>query len=205
MTRISGHPDDDLLTKLGYGGHPTVAFLNTEGEILGRPLERTVASFAETLTAIATYAELQKRSAGGEIGLEYEFFMAEYKLMKLRGKNLVARGRALKGLNVEQRLEVDRIAIMVEVDDLVLKSMRGGDSLIPLGQRMLEIFSDDRYPNARKSANAWSVVIRYGEHAKKSHVLVRCAAGLRKNFPDDPAMQRWATSLEAKAKRMNSR
>ncbi len=205
MTRISGHPHDEMLTEKGYRGHPTLAFMNVKGEVLGRPLDRSIESFEATLTAINDYAKLTKRSAAGEKNLEYQTFLLERTLSKLRGKKLVAAGKALKGLDPEQQLVVDRILLGVEVDDLILMSLRGPEAVAQAGKRMREILESGRHPDLVKSANAWSVLSRYGEQIGDADLIDRCAVGLRKNFSGDKRMVDWATSLEKKASALRSK
>lgn len=198
MTRIETRPDDLLLVKLGYGGHPTIAFLSPEGEVLGRPMERTVASFEKTLVAIDDYAKLKARLAKGEKGLEYERYILEYTLMKLRGRKLVAVGKALKGLDAKQQARVDAIVLGVEVDDLVMMMFQP-EKVNAAGKRMLEILDSGRCPDMVKNANAWAVLARYAENTKNRTLLLRCSAGLAKNFPGDDSMQSWSKSLAKKA------
>lgn len=205
MTRIEGHPNDDLLTDKGYRGHPTLAFLDANGAVLGRPLERTVESFEATLTAIHDYAALDKRRLAGEKGLEYGFFILEHRLRKLRGAKLVSRGKALRGLDDKQQLIVTRILIGVEVDDLILQSLGGPEAVAKAGKRMREILESGQYPDLEKSANAWSVLSRYGEQIEDADLLDRCAAGLRKHFASKDRMVSWAKSLERKAKAIRSK
>ena len=205
MTRIDGHPDDDLLTEQGYSGHPTLAFMNAKGLIVGRPRHRTVENFEATLTAIQDLARLEAREKGGEKGLEYERFILEYRVSKLRGVKLAARGKSLRGLDEKQQARVDAIVLGVEVDDLVLQSLGGGEELLAAGRRMKAILDAGRCPDMEASANAWSVLARYGEQVGDAALLERCAAGLRKHFPKDEQMTNWAASLEKKAKALRSK
>ncbi len=202
MTRIKGHKDDDLLTKNGYSGHPTLAFMSPEGEVLGRPLDRSVESFEATLVAISDYAKLEARRAAGEKNLEYEFFMLEHKLSKLRGDALKSAGKALKGLTAEQQKIVDGIVLGVEVDDLVLASLGGPEAVAKAGERMLEILNSGKCPSMEADANAWSVLARYGAQIKDPALLERCSKGLRTNFADDQGMVRWADSLAEQARKL---
>lgn len=205
MTRIEGHPDDDLMTEKGYRGHPTLAFLDADGVVLGRPLARTVKSFEETLQAIGDLAKLDAREAKGEKGLEYERFLLEYLVMKLRGANLTKRGLALKGLDETRQARVDEIVLGVEVDALVLQSLGDAEALAKAGRRMLEILESGRCPKMEESANAWSILARHGEAVEDAALIERCAAGLRKNFPDEERMTSWASSLEKKAAAIRAR
>ena len=205
MTKVKGHPYDDLLTEKGYRGHPTLAFVDQDGMVLGRPLERTVASFESTLVAIGEYAALEKRLARGEKGLEFEEFTLKHQLSKLRGQKLVRAGRALKGLDAAQQLVVDRLCLGVEVDDLILASLGSPEDVRKAGKRMREILESGDYPDLVRSANAWSVLSRYGEQIKDAKLLFRCAKGLKKNFPDDERMVRWGESLEKKARAMSEK
>lgn len=200
MTRIEGHPDDDLLTDKGYRGHPTLAFMNAEGEVLGRPMDRSVESFEATLKAIDAYAALEKREAAGEKGLEYERYMLERTLMKLRGKELVKRGKALRGLTGDQQAKVDAIVLGVEVSDLVLNSLGSTEDVNAAGKRMLEILDGGCCPEMVKDANMWSVLARYADNTKNAKLLRRCSESLAVNFPNDKGMQDWAKSLADKAK-----
>ena len=204
MTRIEGHPHDDLLREKGYGGHPTLAFLDPEGNVLARPRERTVESFERTLVAIGEYAALEARVAAGETGLAYDRFILEYELMKLRGSAVTRTGKALRGLDEAQQAKVDAIVLGVEVSDLILKSLGGPAEVNAAGKRMLEILDGGRCPDMVKDANAWSVLARYGESTKNRALLLRCSKGLAENFPDDERMQNWARSLAKKAKELGT-
>lgn len=203
MTRIEGHPDDNLLIDLGYGGHPTLAFMNLKGEVLGRPLERSVSSFEETLSAIEDFTQLEKREKQGEKGFEFERYILEYRLMKLRGSQLVKRGKALRGLTGEQQARVDGIVLGEEVSDLVLLSMDPAKIEIA-GKRMQEILDGGRCPQMVRDANAWSVLSRYAEKIRDADLLERCAKGLAENFPNDEYMQNWAQSLKKKVKALRT-
>ena len=199
MSKVEGHADDSLMYDLGYRGHPTLAFMNAKGEVLGRPLERTVASFDATLVAIADYAKLEKRLEDGEDGLEYQRFLLERLLGKLRGDEMVRRGKALRDLDADQQLVVDRILIGAEVDDLILMSLNGAEGVAKAGKRMREILESGVYPDLVKSANAWSVLSRYGTQIEDADLLEVCSKGLADNFPKEERMISWSKSLAKQA------
>ena len=200
MTRIEGRPHDNLLVELGYGGHPTLLFLSPDGEKLGRPRDRTVETFDRAFAAIGELAAVERRQSAGEKGLEFERFLLEFELMKLRGGALRQRAKTLQGLSDDQQARLDAILFGEEVGDLVIRSLDGPEDLKAAGMRMLEILDGGRCPEMVKDANAWSVLARYGETTQNRALLLRCSKGLAENFPDDPRMQSWSRSLEQKAK-----
>ena len=162
MSRLDDHPNDNLLTEMGYRGHPTLAFVDLDGKVLGRPLDRTIESFESTLVAIGEYAALEKRLAAGESGLEFEKFTLERRLSKLRGAKLVAAGRALRNLDREQQQVVDRLILGVEVDDLILQSLGGPEEVGKAGKRMREILESGACPVFISGIAAAAGRVRYG-------------------------------------------
>ncbi len=173
--------------------------MNSKGDILARPLDRTLESFERTRLAIDDYSQLKKRAASGEENLEFDFFILERTLGILRGNKLRLRAKALKGLDAKQQLVVTRILLEIEVQDLVLASLGGPEAVAQAGLRMRQILESGQYPDLEKSANAWSVLSRYGESISDAGLLERCAKGLRSNFADDVQMVNWAKSLQKKA------
>jgi hypothetical protein len=82
MTKIEGHPYDNLLRDKGFGGFPSLAFMDAEGNVLAKQGERSVEGFRKTHKAVANFQDLQARIKKGEKGLEFALFVAEWDLSR---------------------------------------------------------------------------------------------------------------------------
>ena len=61
-THLEGVPYDRLLQEKGFGGYPSLAFMDAEGNVIGKPNDRTVASFASSRDALMSIDSVRTKA-----------------------------------------------------------------------------------------------------------------------------------------------
>ena len=179
-TRIDDHPYDGLLREKGFGGFPSLAFLDAEGEVVGQPRDRSVAAFAGARDALMAIDEVAARVEAGDEAAEVELLFLEFELGRVEGEAFDTRAAALRErMTDEQRARVDGIQLDAEAWGLVLEAYQG-DREAALTS-LLAMFRGGRMPTAGSRADGyvWNLL---GDHARStadSRLLRELVAALR--------------------------
>ncbi|PIE25024.1 MAG: hypothetical protein CSA62_01610 [Planctomycetota bacterium] len=76
MTRIQGRKEDDLLSKYGFRGFPSLALLDANGEMITKKVSRDLPSMKAIVHSAAKYAKLKAQVDAGEDVDKAEWLMA---------------------------------------------------------------------------------------------------------------------------------
>ncbi|MEC7583422.1 MAG: hypothetical protein VYE77_03830, partial [Planctomycetota bacterium] len=119
-TRVEGDKDQDLLSKMGGRGFPTLLWLDAEGEQLASQGDRTVAGFRKTGDALIALQKLEKADRTEE--QEVEYFLARVALGQM---DLAAAKEAAKKLKANDELaaQIDAALLNLEIED-TMKNVR---------------------------------------------------------------------------------
>jgi len=206
MTKIEERPYDDLLLKKGFGGFPTLAFMDAEGEVLAQPTDRSVQAFVACREALAVVDDVSARAAAGDAEAQAELLLLDNVLGRVKGEEFAKRAQAVRaGANAEQLARIDQALVDNEVMDLVQQTYRGDAEAACV--RMLAILDGGKHPSktSRHAGGLWSALARWAEPKGDAALLRRIAAGMRADLPDDERLSKRAQSLEEKATGLDTR
>ena len=204
-TRITGKKYDGLLAEKGFRGFPSLAFMDADGIIIGKPRERTVASFDEMHTNLARYQALLERQKAGEKGLEFDLFVAEYHLGNFTSRATLAKLKEFKNLTTEQQ----RVAAQIELDEtvsgLVERAMEDEKAIGEVSTQLLRLLDEGKAPSKRVMLDVWAILAHTAQKDGKPDLLERCIQALRADFSERKDVQNWANSLDDKLKKMRAK
>ncbi len=162
-----------LLQEKGFGGWPSLAFMDAEGEVLASPAGQSVDGFNKTLNAVEAYLELKAKAHSGDKSVANDLFVAEMQLGKLGFAEATTRYAALKGLSAEQRERIDAELIDLEVADIVGKVNSGKLTPDEATPTLAQMAKADRIPTGMYAQLFWSVVLQHAEQNKDVKLFER--------------------------------
>jgi hypothetical protein len=201
-TKIDGHPYDGLLKEKGFGGFPTLAFADAEGQVLGQPGERSVASFAAARDALVALPDVEARAAAGEPTARVELLLLEHALAKVRGPEFIERAAAVRGdATPEQIVRLDRILLDERARQFAMRTYQGDerekDAAIA-GMRAMIAAGELPTPRGNAAITFWSALARHAEQTGDTALLSTCVERMPANLPADEGSERWIESLREK-------
>ncbi|MDF1798458.1 MAG: hypothetical protein P1V81_04730 [Planctomycetota bacterium] len=206
-TRITDHPYDSLLREKGFGGFPSLAFMDADGEVLGQPKDRSVESFAATADALVRIKAVAADAAAKKPHAATELLLLEYALGRVNDDEFLARADALgDDPSVAQAATISQTRVDVEAWGFIMEGYQGDAEAGLAG--LLQMHADGRIPSpgGRQAMNFWTMI---GDSAKDSGdaaLLRKVAAGIRTSFPDgDEYMSDAAKRYEETAKGLDER
>ncbi len=190
-TRLKDRPHENLLSEKGFRGFPSLAFLDAEGNVLTVQRDRSVAGFEKTLAALAAQADLQRRIAKGEKGLEFELFVAEWSLGTLDFAAVEALAGSFKKLKPAQKEQLAQIVLDAEVMHLIAGAQSEA-GFKDAAKRFREILdAGKRMPSADIEADFWSVLMSKAEKEPVDAALyARGLKEMERIFGKDPKRER---------------
>jgi len=174
--------------------------MDAKGNVLGKASDRSVKGFNATFDLANDYMQLVKRIEKGEKGLEFELFISEFNLGRLRGEAVIRRAKALENLTEAQQKRVAQLVLDEEVLGLIKRAMKDEDELAPVSKRFVELLDAGTLPSKKIVLDFWRILAYTAEEAGDAALLGRCIEGLRTGFPKREDIQKWANELEAKHK-----
>lgn len=184
-SRVADEPYPNLLREMGFGGFPSLAFLDAEGEKRAVPNARDVAVFESTLHALGVVDAL---SAKAERSAEEdaELFAARLDL----GAIPFAEARPL----AEKHLKSLPAARAVEVEN-ELRLLEMADVLRRAGKERTKAFADfaamakaDRAPTGPRSSTFWIGVMSFALEQKDAELLERGIHAMETEFATRPGL-----------------
>lgn len=155
-TRIEGRLNDDLLSVYGGRGFPTLKFLDAEGKAVAEPGGRSVEAFQTTADALNSLADLKKRIAKGEKGLDAKLLLAEMNLGSVTFADAKKRLAGMKKVKPETKAKIKAALVNLEFDDLLNSMTRENQDEI--GEKVAKMAKDGRIPTGDTADMFWSVV-----------------------------------------------
>ncbi len=170
---MEDEPYPSLLQEKGFGGFPSLAFMNAEGEVLAAPAARSVDGFHKTLNAVEAYLELKSKADSGNKSVANDLFVAEMQLGKLGFAEATTRYANLKGLSAEKRERIDAELIDLEVADIVGKVNSRQLTPDEATGTLAEMAKADRIPTGQHAQLFWSVVLQHADQNKDVKLFER--------------------------------
>ena len=182
-TRVEGDKDQDLLSKMGGRGFPTLLWLDAEGEQLASQGDRTVAGFRKTGDALIALQKLEKADRTEE--QEVEYFLARVALGQM---DLAAAKEAAKKLKANDELaaQIDAALLNLEIED-TMKNVRTRDDAAAAGKAFAKMVKDGRAPTDKgvNTAQFWMMVSEHAYDESDAKLFEQCVTQIKAALGDN--------------------
>ena len=171
-TRIDDRANDGMLSEKGGTGFPTLMFLDAEGEILGKPGGRDVASFDKTLSNLTALKDLNKRIAAGEKNLGDDLFMVQLAMGEYKTvAEIEEKAKTFKKLTKEQKLTIAKAIVGKKVEAAMNSMERGPEGQIKVGKKFKAIYDEGLFPEGDMEGPFWGFLMEYAESEKDGKTM----------------------------------
>ncbi|HEX5137177.1 MAG TPA: hypothetical protein VFY93_09405 [Planctomycetota bacterium] len=210
MTRIEDRKDDELLYDLGGREHPSIFFLDAEGEVLARhdADDPSVRALEETGAKVARLLDLRKKAASGDEAAKLDLLIVQCDLGVIEFPDLETEIEG-KELSAEQQRAVGALRADAAVSDmgLVLAKNRDQAARDMAAEEFAGLYEKGTHPvRAANRRIYWGVLADHAAAAKDAPMLKDALAGLRAALGDEPpqrALDR-LRELEARLKELEA-
>lgn len=182
-TKVEGDKDQDLLSKMGGRGFPTLLWLDAEGDKLASQGDRTVAGFRKTGSALIALQNLEKADRTEE--QEVEYFLARIALGQM---DFAAAKEAAKKLKANDELaaQIDAALLNLEIEEK-LKAVRTRDEAAETGKEFAEMVKAGRAPTAKgiNTAQFWMMVSEHAYDESDAKLFEQCVNQVKAALGDN--------------------
>jgi len=203
-TRIKDRKHENLLREKGFGGFPSLAFMDADGNVLAKPSGRSVKDFESTLAALGVHADLEKRIEAGETGLDTLLLLAEHDLGKVDGATFKTRSEALTDATDEQKKRIAQIIIDSEILKIAGQTRRSG--IAGPAKQLLAMMEAGKMPSAgpRVAPRFWSVIHSYAMAERDPELARKAADGMKAALADDKQAASYIERFDDQATKLAS-
>lgn len=201
-SRVADEPYPGLLQEKGFGGFPSLCFMDQDGNVLGKP-GRSVAAFDEMHAGLAGLVVLRAKK-GRSADEEKELFLLELRLDLVPVGELSARADKLTLSDADKAL-VSQKLVDGEVAALMQRARELGRE--GLGERMAALAKAGKVPSDTQRGPFWSLTLQYASQQKDGALADQAFAALeafyrKQKLPGiERQMETWRKLVEeAKAK-----
>lgn len=153
-TRIEGRENDGMLRDVGGRGFPTIAFLDSEGDLIGKHNGgRDAAGFNATLAAVESLQAALDRVDKGDVAAAADVLIAEIKLGAYDYDGAVAARKELEKVSKEQEKALEGLMIDLEFSTLIRSQRSIGAAAFQ--EKVLEMVEKNRIPTGDRSWSFW--------------------------------------------------
>jgi 3-deoxy-D-manno-octulosonate 8-phosphate phosphatase KdsC-like HAD superfamily phosphatase len=207
-TRIEGRKHDGLLSEKGFGGFPSIAAMDENGDIIAKLSGgRDVAGFEAMMASGAKFMEIRGKA---EKTLDDEVFLLKHDIEMGNADLAAAKDRVakLEGLSDEQKKEIDGLLTDLEIMDAMGNptSREEAEALQKTAQaKFAEMHAAGRQPTGERPYSVfYSLLLQHAE-AESDVALFEAALGkLRERFGDNPRAARFFEMNEKKLEEMKA-
>lgn len=178
--------------------------MDAAGAVLAQPRGRDVAAFDAAFTALGRLADLERRAAAGETGLDAEILLAEHTLGRVSSEDFERRAAELTEPTPEQAAAIAQILVDNQVAELAGRARQGRAGLEAAGEGLLALLEAGKRPSKalQPAATFWVTLARYGQEFHKPEVMRRALAGLAEDLPGEAQLKPLVASLTQGAERL---
>jgi len=196
-SHLEGVPYDKLLQEKGFGGYPTLAFMDADGEVIGKPNDRTVAAFSNSRDALMAIDAVREKAAAGDRKAQVELLFLEYTLGSIKAQALNSGIESLaQYASAEQLAKAEQIRVDARIYELYIAGFNepNGDST----DKIIAMLHAGELPTPGSlSCNVfWSTIGRRAQQTGNTTLLRRVAKGMHADLAADRQSQDMADSLE---------
>lgn len=204
-SRVQGVKYDGLLREKGFGGFPTLAFMDAEGAVLTSSVERSVAGFKRSAEALAALSKLeaadkQKPLQGDEA---VKLLFAQLDLGKVKFGDAKARLDSLQGVSEANLKAIAQRAVDFDIGEVFTKH-RASLQNVPAAERaaaaakMQEAIAKDlqamadagKVPSDKGAFQFWQTLYSAAQRAGDAAGLERAKKQLEALAERDPSSKR---------------
>lgn len=203
-TRIPGHPHDDLLTRFGGRGFPTLAFLDAEGrKLMEYSGPRTTKGFEQALEEVQEFLDLEARAAAGEAKAATELLIRQLALQWFDFEEAKAKVEALTEVSSKQRKLLDQLLIDTEVRGLADSHGDSRSKRVEAGKRFLELFEAKQLPAGYNELYAfWTFLADYAEDQGDKRLFKKVIKAYDDTLPNGASKNKAVKELERRLENM---
>ena len=189
-THLDNVPYDKLLREKGFGSYPTLAFMDADGDVIGQPSDRTIASFASTRDALIEVQAVRKKADAGDQVAALELLFLDFTLGNIKVDALEAGVAALADYATPAQLaEAKQIVLDARVYELYVAGHRGEEPDVVGKMAGILESGQTPTPGTLSCSLFWKTL---GVHAKvtgNTGLLRRVVRGMREDMPSDTSLQ----------------
>lgn len=205
-SHLDGVPYDKLLQEKGFGGYPTLAFMDAEGKVIGKPTDRTVAAFVSSRDALMSIGAVRAKSLAGDKKAQVELLFLEFTLGNMKADELATRIDELsEHASAKQLAKAKQIGVDAQIYDLYIASFNNpnGGSI----EKLVAMLQAGELPTpGSQSCNVfWSTIGRHAQKVGDKTLLRRVAKGLQADLAGDEQSQAMAANFERIATGLDER
>lgn len=199
----TSHVDDEpypkLLQEKGFGGFPSLCFMDADGNVLIKQGARTVDAFEKTLGQLGERQALAKKAAAGDAKAEKELFLVDLGLGTLTAEQIKAGAKKLSLSKDEQKL-VDQSLTDVEVAAIFAQVSGRKLTADQAGEQIAAMVKAGRTPTEAQASRFWTSALQFAAKQKDAKLAEQAFGELDKRFSKDQryarAIPQWQKLLE---------
>lgn len=188
-TRVEGDPHQGLLREKGGSGFPYLVFMDAEGEVLAKQMDRSVDAFLASAQALKELPALTKRIAKGDPKAKIELFIAELALGRLTFDDATARHAELVNITKEQEAKILPQLATLEYQQLIT-AMRDASKREQTQARVLAMFNEERTPGGIYALSFLTQVMAAAEQARDADTFAKALARFEELTKDRKGIDR---------------
>jgi hypothetical protein len=199
-SHLDGVPYDNLLQEKGFGGYPSLAFMDEDGNVIGKPSDRTVSAFSDSRDALMVIDAVRAKAEAGDQKAQVKLLFLEFTLGNIKADDLTSGIKALSQYaSAEQIAKAEQIGIDALIYDLYVAGFNepDGDST----EKIIAMLHAGQLPTPGSlSCNVfWSTIGRHAQKTGDTALLRRVVKGMKEDLAEDKRSQDMAASLERTA------
>ena len=205
-THLDNVPYDKLLQEKGFRGYPTLAFMDAEGNVIGKPNDRTVAAFASSRDALMAIGEVRARAEAGDKKAAIELLFLEFALGEIKADALEAGVATLaEHATPAQLAEAKQIGLDALIYQLYVESYQDPES--DAGLKLLDMLEMGQMPTPGSMSCSvfWSAIGEEARTMADTELLRRVVKGIRSDMPSDTRSLEQADAFEKLAMGLDKR
>ena len=200
-SRVEDEKYPTLLKDKGFGGFPSICFMDADGNVLTKP-GRSVQAFVDTHAATLSLSSLRSKKAR-TAAEDKQLFLAELTLDLIAAEQIQQRADQLTLDAAEKTLVAGKL-VDAEVKALFGKMRENGPE--KTAAAVAEMAKAGKVPSAASAGMFWNQVLTHASKQKDAVLAQQAFDALQKRYADEKApgierqMQNWQQLLdEAKA------
>lgn len=203
-SRVEDEPYPKLLSEKGFGGFPSICFLDADGNVTVRNLQREIGSLTKARANLDQLAELRERVAKAEANgkpdadAARDLLFVEMDLQMVTSDQVRERSKGMQLADAD-RERIERFLVDAEVKVLRGKARELGADEI--GKRFTAMVRTGRLPSAEGEVYFWQMVLGFAAKERDAELAQRAFDLLEKHKQPATLRERNRALLEqAKAK-----
>ena len=194
-THVEGDKYQGLLKEKGFGGFPTLAFMDAEGNVLTQQGERSVKGFTHTLNTLKAWQAAKKKAEAGDKDGKKELFLAELGLGKLKAADARAQLKGLEGLSKDEIAKAEDGIHGLEIKEIT-DGARTPEAMAKAAAKLLEMHKAGTIPPGQPGLRAYGVMIGQGMQKKDWQLCDELVAALKARAKGDANAERAVKTWE---------